>query len=147
MEPIKGYTRSGHAEAVGLYAYTCTNCGKRFESTTQHAYKIVSKNRTRMYCSYSCFRVDDKKEREAYKNATLGRWTSKADNGSEADRIQKKMDTCRKRIEAAQGKMDAPEWDMMTEKQKKRIQEQAAYWYARLMVLETELEEMKMLGL
>ena len=144
MEPIKGYTRSGQTEAVGLFTYTCAICGKEFESTSQHAYKIVKKNKARMYCSYKHFRIDDEKEREAYKQSLFGRWMGKDCDATEEDKAQKRVDSCRANLEKAQQKKDGEYWETATYKQRKWLLKRIADWKERLAIAEKELEEAKL---
>jgi YHS domain-containing protein len=39
----------------------CPICGKTFYPAPEHLYKLVIKGKTYHYCSYTCYRVDQKK--------------------------------------------------------------------------------------
>lgn len=54
-------------ESGGCWHYpaTCALCGKTFYRTALHAYKIIYKNRTQLFCSYTCFRKAERMPRFA----------------------------------------------------------------------------------
>lgn len=145
---ITPYTRSGMPVCVGLHAYKCAICKKAFEATTEHAYKLRGRNggKMKMYCSYTCFRVDEKPLLEKKKRAALRRWS--ADDyetpATPREKAERELSRCReKRKHWAAIKADKAQWDELPWYTQRSVEDKIAMWLAREIVAEQVLEELE----
>lgn len=100
---------------IGLTADTCAVCGKRFEHTTEYAYKRRVNRRQKLFCSYQCMRDFDRRaeDRKTVKTGSQGR-----PRMSDADRIERAEMMIRENQEALAECTDQKELQRI----KKRIQ-------------------------
>ena len=130
-------------EALGLRVHICAICGKRFEVSFQYRYKIEKKNKTRWYCCYSHFRVDEAKECANYKRVTLGKWKP-TNERTPRQRIEAEIAKCAKHLADWQARYDdRTVYGQLSSKKRAEINRQIVNWRTRLLVAEAQLEELE----
>lgn len=140
----KPYTRSGQEECMGIYPRTCAVCGKRFEAAAEYRYKITSKGKTRFYCSYSHFRLDDKPARERAKREALNRWVSTSKGAmSPIERAKSDVRAAQKRLDSWMAREKDPGYKALPKKKKTEITRKIAEWRTKVLLAEEKLEEME----
>lgn len=138
MDAMKRHMQS---EALGLREHKCAECGRVFICHAEHRYKVAKKGEmVRMYCSYRCYRKYEKQEEEAYRKRVLGTWVEKKPK-TPVERARERVRQCEAKLKKAEAEKLKPGWDELTYKQKRYQLRRAAYWQARLVLAETELEE------
>lgn len=138
MDAMRKYVQK---ETMGLREYTCAECGRAFAAYSEHRYKRTGKGKAqRMYCSYTCFRTEEKRDEEAYRARRLNAWAGKAEKTPE-ERAKERVKYCKAKLKKAKEKKTGEGWATATYKQKKQILMRIASWEAKLLVAELELEE------
>lgn len=67
----------------------CAECGKVFMRSSEHAYKRIVRDRQRMYCSWTCYRVEGRKK-EAQEREAFERSCSVTERKKETDKAYRK---------------------------------------------------------
>jgi len=138
IAPVKPYTRSGKPECLGLFGYECATCGKHFEATTQHRYKIVQeknhKRITQMFCSYSCFRPVERDIAEKYKNQTIGAYVRGwSRDKTPLERARERVETCKAKLAKFRGmKDDQQAWKSLPQRRRDSIASSIGCWNRKL---------------
>ncbi len=128
-------------EALGLVECVCADCGKAFVAHREHRYRYEGKDGVKMYCSHRCFRKMERKDAEAWRRRIMGAWAGPKER-TNLDYAKEEVVKCREHLEAAEAKKNSAVWESMNKDQRRRLNERIAMWRARLVLAETELEEM-----
>lgn len=127
------YTRSGKHVRVGLYVFTCPACGKRFEATQKHGYKVTDRDGQHMYCSYKCFRPVEKAMEDKFKADCLGFVAVNSRDKPPLVRAQIRVDKCKRMMEEYKAVINDPvRWNALTEKQKHSKKSNFREWRRKL---------------
>ena len=138
-EDLAAIRRHVQKEAVGIRECTCAECGKNFVAYSKHKYRRnpTSKHGVLMYCSYTCYRVEARKEEEAFRIKAQKRATQ-AQEGK-----LRRVKECEKKLKQAIARKNAPGWDKKLYREKQPTLRAIDYWQAKLLIAEQELEEEK----
>ena len=138
------YTRCGAKELLGYYDKTCHHCGKAFEATQQHKYRMTIDDKDCWFCRYNCFRPYEEAEAEKYRAIRLG-FTKKnrASKGKSLEQCTREhLEKCRKKLAEWQAKHDNPEyWNKLTKGQKSSVYSNIALWKENVQCAELMLKE------
>lgn len=138
------YTRSGQKVCVGLSTHICKACGKRFEATGQHRYRVERKHRVEMYCSYKCFRPVEKEQEDRFRALCFGFVAVRGGDKSPLEKARNRVEKCRKKLARYEGILKDPDkWAAMTSDQRRCKAEQVRYWLLKLEESEEALEVLK----
>ena len=136
-EDLAAIRRHVQKEAVGIRECTCAECGKNFVAYSEHKYRRnpTSKHGVRMYCSYTCYRVEERRKEEEYRVRAEKRATQAHEN--RLYRLKK----CKKMLEQAQARKAAPGWEKKPYRERQPTMRAIAHWQAQLLIIEQEIEE------
>lgn len=140
---VAPYTRCGAKELMGYYEHTCHHCGKVFEATHQHRYRLTIADKDCWFCRYNCFAPYEKKAAEQYRNIRLGFTKKMSTDGEKSvqQRAREHLAYCKRKLAKYQAKRDNPEiWKTLTENQKKSNNNQVRVWKEKLMCAEVTLK-------
>lgn len=142
------YTRSGKHVRVGLTVYKCPACGKQFEATTQHAYRIERKvgglQRVQVYCSYKCFRPAEKAMEEKYKADCFGFVQCNGNDRPPLERARNRVEKCQKKInDLAAIINDKAKFYALTDQQRHSKRVNLQEWKRKLAEAKDNLEAME----
>lgn len=138
---VETYTRSGKHVRVGLYPYICPACGKRFEATQKHGYKVTDRNGQHMYCSYKCFRPVEKAMEDKFKADCLGFVAVNGRDKPPIERARMRVEKCKQKMEEYRAiRNDPVKWNALP--QQKRCSRTSNYneWKKKLAEAEEALE-------
>ena len=139
----------GSSKQVGLRQRICATCGKQFEATEFHRYrlerKINGKNKMRWYCSYSCFRPAEKREAEVFKYKAFGITKEYDPSKDTVERAHARLEQCRKTLADIRHEIydDPIAFRAMSENYRKNMKNKEKRWMENVAFAEQRVREVE----
>jgi hypothetical protein len=140
---------NGKSKQVGYRHRTCAACGKEFECTNEHRYKVLRnhKHKQRMlyYCSYSCYRPVEKKEEEIFRYRAFNCVREYDPSKDTAERAQARLKQCKKKLEEIKHEIfdDPAAFKALGASQRKNLKNKLAVWTEKLAYAEERVREVE----
>lgn len=137
VEDLAAIRRHVQREACGIRECTCAECGKNFVAYAEHKYRRSpnSKHGVRLYCSYTCYRVEERRMEADFREKAEKRATPATE-----ERLYR-LRHCRKKLAEAEKRKKKPGWEKRPYRERQPTLRAIAYWQAQLLIIEQEIEE------
>lgn len=140
---------NGKRKQVGYRQRTCAACGKEFECTNEHRYKVLRKHKGNQkmiyYCSYSCYRPVEKKEAEIFRYKAFN-CVKEYDSGNDAaERAYARLKQCQKKLADIMHQIydDPAAFKALGASQRKNLKNKLAVWTEKLAYAEERVREVE----